>query len=95
LLKKSRSSRLQRTSGGRGYRFNKAKISWHRTSTTITETEGQLLYEFEHLKRKLHSRDPQCYGQLSDLEQPEAHPLFRIESGGVRAWERISSKGSV
>jgi hypothetical protein len=70
-------------------------VASRRTSTTLTETEGQLLYEFEHLKRKLHSRAPQRYVQLSDLEQPEAHPLFRIEPGGVRAWERICSQGSV
>jgi hypothetical protein len=86
---------VQREAERRGYRFNRAKIARRRTSTTLTETEGQLRYEFEHLKRKLRRRAPQRYEQLLDLELPEAHPLFRIEPGGVREWERISLKGSV
>ena len=61
----------------------------------MTKTQGQLQYEFEHLQRKLHRRDPQRYQQLATLEQLEAHPLFRIEPGGVRVWERSSATGSV
>jgi hypothetical protein len=69
---------------------------WPRaTSAKITETQRQLQYEFEHLQRKLHRRNPQRYRQLAALEQLEAHPLFRIELGGVRIWERSSATGSL
>ena len=78
----------------RGYGFNGAKITRRRTSATIVETKGQLLYEFSHLKRKLHSRDPQRYRQLVALEHPEAHPLFHLVAGGVQEWERTVSKDS-
>jgi hypothetical protein len=75
----------------RGYRFDGAKIAPYRTSTRIVETAGQLMYESDHLKRKLYSRDPQRYRRLLAVEQPESHPLFRLTAGGVREWERISA----
>jgi hypothetical protein len=76
----------------RGYQFNKAKVAPQRTSTKITETEEQLLYEFAHLKRKLSRRAPQRYQELLNIEQPEAHPLFHIVAGDVQAWERLSKQ---
>lgn len=75
----------------RGYSFDRAKIGRRRTAVTIAETEGQLLYEFGHLKRKLRRRDPQRYRQLLALEHPEAHPLFRLVAGEVREWERTEA----
>src|SRR5690348_2594321 len=42
----------------RGYQFDGAKIVRHRTTIKLDETEGQLLYEWEHLKRKLKRRSP-------------------------------------
>lgn len=83
---------IQNEAEQRGYQFNKAKVAPQRTSTKIMATEGQLLYEFVHLKRKLSRRDPQRYRQLLTIEQPEAHPLFRVVVGDVQAWERLSQE---
>ncbi|HTQ29774.1 MAG TPA: pyrimidine dimer DNA glycosylase/endonuclease V, partial [Opitutaceae bacterium] len=43
----------------RGYRFDTRKISRPRFSGRITETRGQLLYEWRHLKAKLRRRAPE------------------------------------
>ena len=74
---------------GRGYRFNAAKIGPLRNVSAITETEGQLLYEWQHLKTKLQTRDPGRFAQLRRITSPEPHPLFTIVPGEVRDWERI------
>ena len=72
----------------RGYQFNASKISSRRFTEQIPETSEQILYEWNHLKAKLRLRAPQASRQLRRVAIPEAHPLFRIVSGGVRDWER-------
>jgi hypothetical protein len=73
----------------RGYEFNAAKIGRRRFRGILTETRGQLLYEWRHLKRKLKKRDPGRLRDFVSVKIPESHPLFRIESGKVREWEKI------
>lgn len=73
----------------RGYRFDAHKIADGMTRRRITETEGQLRYEWAHLKRKLRQRAPALYQRFRAIAMPEAHPLFRIVPGDVRAWERV------
>ena len=85
---------VQQEARQRGYCFNAAKVLPQRTSTKITATQGQLLYEFAHLQRKLSRRDPQRYRQLVQIDQPEAHPCFHIVGGDVQAWERLSKDTS-
>jgi hypothetical protein len=72
----------------RGYHFNAGKISSRRFTGQIPETDGQLLYEWGHLKAKLRVRAPGMSRQFQPIAMPEPHPLFRIVSGGVRDWER-------
>lgn len=72
----------------RGYHFDTSKISGRRFAGRIPETDGQLLYEWTHLKAKLRVRAPELFRQVRSLTRPEAHPLFRIVRGGVRDWER-------
>jgi hypothetical protein len=72
----------------RGYKFDRSKITRKRFAGRIPETDGQLLYEWAHLKRKLRARSPEIYLQLRSLDMPEAHPLFCIVPGGVREWEK-------
>jgi len=72
----------------RGYNFDATKISRPRFTGRITETRGQLLYEWRHLKAKLRRRAPQLYGQFKSIKRPDSHPLFRIVPGRVRDWER-------
>ena len=71
----------------RGYRFDRAKIIRPRSRARLRETSGQLLYEWDHLRRKLERRDPARLKKLAGVKVPRAHPLFRIISGGVREWE--------
>ena len=54
----------------------------------MTETRGQLRYEWEHLKAKLRRRDVQKFRQFEKLAEPEPHPLFRLVPGEVRTWEK-------
>ena len=74
----------------RGYRFDDTKIGAIRSRRKITETRGQLLYEWRHLKRKLKQRDPKRFRELTAVKIPAPHPLFRIVSGTVRDWEKVN-----
>jgi hypothetical protein len=64
------------------------KIQKDGSVTKIIETDGQLLYEWRHLKSKLKTRSPVVYKEIALLKQPSAHPLFEIVPGGVRHWEK-------
>ncbi len=79
---------LHREALRRGYSFNAAKIAVQRKVKKIIETDGQLQYEWQHLKRKLRLRNPAIYRKVRGLKFPQAHPLFRIVPGEVRDWER-------
>jgi hypothetical protein len=75
----------------RGYSFDATRIVASGGSVQrIAETKGQLLYEWEHLCRKLERRSPEWYRDRIAGVQPTAHPLFRIVAGGVRGWERVA-----
>jgi hypothetical protein len=73
----------------RGYEFNASKIGAHLFRGKLTETRGQLLYEWRHLKRKLKRRDVKRYRDLLPVKIIAPHPLFRIVPGKVRDWERV------
>jgi hypothetical protein len=73
----------------RGYNFDVSKIGAQRSRGKISETRGQLLYEWNHLKRKLKKRDPKRLREFSKMKIPLPHPLFKIVSGQVRAWEKV------
>ncbi|HEX5068657.1 MAG TPA: pyrimidine dimer DNA glycosylase/endonuclease V [Vicinamibacterales bacterium] len=72
----------------RGYRFDASKIGRRGNRPIVTETLGQLLHEWQHLRRKLRKRAPKAFRRLSAVDAPEPHPLFRIVPGRVREWER-------
>ncbi len=71
----------------RGYVFDAAKIGPVREAARMTETRGQLDYEWEHLCRKLSERAPERLDDLRTVKRPQPHPLFRIVPGGVADWE--------
>jgi hypothetical protein len=73
----------------RGYEFNAAKIGRQKFCGTIKETQGQLLYEWRHLKRKLKRRDSKRLRELVSVKIPAPHPLFKIIPGKVRNWEIV------
>ena len=75
----------------RGYNFAAEKIAaCARLDAHVRATRGQLLYEWAHLKRKLAARDPRRLEELSDVAEPDAHPLFEIVEGGVEDWEVLA-----
>ncbi len=77
---------------GRGYRFDQGKIATDRFSGQIEETEGQLAYEWSHLRMKLKARAPSWFETGRGIENPEPHPLFKIIAGDVRSWEKRPGK---
>lgn len=74
----------------RGYKFDRTKISVCLFNGKLTETRGQLLFEWLHLKRKLRRRSPRTYRLCCKVDRPRAHPLFRIVPGPIREWENVN-----
>lgn len=74
----------------RGYDFDPFKIADPSANVRMVETEGQLLWEWSHLKAKLQRRAPEWYASLVGLAMPEPHPMFRIVGGPVQEWERAA-----
>ncbi len=72
----------------RGYTFDRTKIVRRRSAQTMPVTQGQLQFEWSHLKMKLRARDPRQFRKVSRLEQIIPHPLFTIVDGEVEPWER-------
>jgi hypothetical protein len=73
----------------RDYDFDASKIGTQHSRRKITETQGQLLYEWRHLKRKLKNRDPKRLREFASIKTPVPHPLFKIIPGKVREWEKV------
>jgi hypothetical protein len=73
----------------RNYKFDARKIGREKFRGKITETRGQLLYEWRHLRRKLKLRDPERSRELAAVKIPAPHPLFKIVPGKVREWEKV------
>jgi hypothetical protein len=71
----------------RGYRFDETKIASSACVHPIETTQGQLDYEWVHLKGKLRIRTPAWFVKVQTIVSPEAHPLFRIVPGPVAEWE--------
>lgn len=79
----------------RGYRFDRSRIDHVRLAEPgvapptqpvprIRVTDGQLVFELEHLRAKLAARSPTV--QLP--REPVPHPLFVVEPGPIAEWER-------
>jgi len=79
---------LHTESVSRGYCFNSRKIMSAPVCKTVEETEGQLLFEWQHLLTKLSSRSPALEKALCPIEIPNPHPLFTIVPGPKQSWER-------
>ncbi len=73
----------------RGYHFNKNKIIDMIFKDKIPVTNEQAQYEFDHLLKKLETRDQDLYKKLKGLGDVELHPLFNRVIGGVEDWEIV------
>lgn len=74
----------------RGYQFDVRKIARPRTRARLPATKGQLLYEWQHLQRKLRRRSPAHFQRCRAIKTPTAHSLFRVVIGEIETWERTS-----
>ena len=72
----------------RGYRFDASRIARSRLKIVIESTEGQLSYEWRHLKEKLRVRSPEDHLRVRNVDLPEPHPMFDIVEGDIEDWER-------
>ena len=74
----------------RGYQFDKSKIMNKHYRSKIPVSSGQIEYEFEHLLRKLNTRDPKRYQSLKQARKIITHPLFRkIKRNKIEDWEVV------
>jgi len=71
----------------RGYCFDVTKIASIGCVEPIAVAQGQLDYEWAHLKAKLRVRAPSWLAGLEPPSRPETHPLFHIVPGPVAEWE--------
>lgn len=72
----------------RNYNFNRNLIGFEFMESKIEVTNGQMIYELGHLKRKLKLRDFKTYKKLIGAEFPEPNPLFKVVDGNIESWER-------
>lgn len=72
----------------RGYRFDGSKIAPVPAHAPILLNQGQLEFEWQHLRGKCRQRSPQWLEQWRDIACPECHPLFTLQPGSVEDWER-------
>jgi Pyrimidine dimer DNA glycosylase len=80
---------LQAEAAARGYQFDASRIGrgGRSGSTTLAVTQGQLSYEWQHLRHKLRGRAPAWLRRLPAISVPHAHPMFRVLRGGIASWE--------
>jgi hypothetical protein len=78
---------VYREAVSRGYNFSRDKIQADEQAIRMLSTNGQLLYEWDHLKQKLKQRDKSKSDAVAAVAEPEAHPMFDIIVGGVESWE--------
>ena len=73
----------------RGYRFNKEKIVTRAACPSMSVTQGQLDYEWQHLLAKLKVRDQSRYAQLKPIKTVNTHPSFVAVDGAIESWEVV------
>jgi hypothetical protein len=80
----------------RGYKFTENKIEKIKNlkifSKKIKVSSEQIIYEFSHLLNKLKIRDAERYQKLKNLNNPQAHFLFKIVPGKIAKWEKLNKK---
>jgi hypothetical protein len=74
----------------RGYRFDRSRIDVLPEGAAVPlvpVTDGQLAYEWQHLRAKVRERSPHVRADLGSGGTPRAHPLFTVVPGAVEDWE--------
>lgn len=73
----------------RGYNFDRSKIVDMVFKDKIPVTSGQVQYEFEHLLKKLETRDQDLYQKYKDAVELDLHPLFSRIPGEIESWGKL------
>ena len=75
----------------RGYSFDGSKISEINLKDIepICVTQGQIQYEFNHLKKKIKIRSKSWFKTIEDVNKINIHPIFKQVAGQIESWERI------
>ena len=71
----------------RDYCFDGRKARNYYLRKTIPVTKGQLVFEFEHLGKKLRERDKEKFKEIGK-KMIEANPVFKVVPGRKEGWER-------
>jgi hypothetical protein len=59
-------------------------------NSKIDVTRGQVIYEFELLKRKLEMRNMEKFSEIRDVQDIEVNAIFNIIQGGIEPWEKTA-----
>lgn len=73
----------------RGFKFNKNKLRNNFTDDKIFINSGQISYEFDHLLKKLKSRNFEMYKKIKNHNNIDANNIFVVRMGDVESWERV------
>jgi hypothetical protein len=88
-------SRVLEEAEARGYAFDASKIVRRRCRAGhASVSRGQLAFEWDHLLRKLATRNPERFRQQRGTA-PRPHPCFQVVPGGVATWEKAGGPGSI
>ncbi|MBN1645161.1 hypothetical protein JW851_03960 [Candidatus Woesearchaeota archaeon] len=80
---------IYKESCDRGYCFNKKNISKPFRKSKLSIKKGQILYEFNLLKKRLKIRAKDKYKELLKIKRIEPNPLFKIIKGSTEDWEKV------
>jgi len=75
----------------RGYSFDRSKIASKGRAELIEVADGQLRFEWEHLRAKLRARNPGWHESIASVKKPLPHPVFAIVRGSIAEWERAAA----
>ncbi len=73
----------------RTYNFDRAKLPARLDRVTMTVSDEQLAFEWQHLRSKLRERDPARLDQYAGVTLAEPHPIFVVIKGPIAPWERL------
>ena len=73
----------------RQFNFDSTKFRKPILSLFLKVSEGQIIFEFEHLLFKLKKRDLNLYKKLKEPKTIMPHPVFKIIKGKIENWERV------
>ncbi|GGD40181.1 pyrimidine dimer DNA glycosylase /DNA-(apurinic or apyrimidinic site) lyase [Microbacterium faecale] len=74
----------------RGYHFARGKVRVTGAAERLTLNDGQLVYEWAHLRSKLRARSPDVWARWQTLICPDPHPSFVVINGPIADWEKVT-----